>query len=90
MTDTLTTSDGIELPADAVDITPGDSAVSVWLVPLTPEEEDERAQWAIEQAQREADEAKAAEDKEAALASAHAKLSKLGLNADEIAAIVGQ
>lgn len=79
-----------ETPTGPVEITPGDSVVPVWLVPLTPEEEAEREQWAAEQAQREADEAKAVEDKEAALKSAHAKLKKLGLNADEIAAIVGQ
>ena len=42
------------------DITPADSVVPVYLVPLTEEELAEREQWAIEAAEREAaEEAKA-------------------------------
>lgn len=67
-------------PAEPVEITPEDSVVPVWLVPLTPEEEAEREQWATEQAAREQAEA----DKAAARASAIAKLADLGLTVDEI------
>lgn len=74
-----------ETPTGPVEITPGDSVVPVWLVPLTPEEEAEREQWAIEQAEREAAEAARVEARE----SARAKLAKLGLTDDEIAAMIG-
>lgn len=72
-----------ETPTGPVEITPGDSAVPVWLVPLTPEEEAERAQWAIEAAEREQAETERAAARHAALR----KLAALGLAADEIAAI---
>lgn len=67
-----------------VEITPGDSAVPVWLVPLTPEEEAEREQWAIEQAEREQAEA----DKATARETAIAKLAKLGLTEMEIQSLI--
>ena len=66
---------------EAIDITPDDSVVPVYLVPLTPEEEAERELWAQEQAEREQAEA----DKAAARESALAKLAKLGLTPEEIA-----
>lgn len=62
------------------EITPEDSVVPVYLVPLTAEQEAERAQWATEQAAREQAEA----DKAAARESAIAKLADLGLTIDEI------
>lgn len=67
-------------PVEPVEITPEESVVPVWLVPLTPEEEAEREQWATEQAMRDREEA----DKAAARESAIAKLAKLGLTVDEI------
>jgi hypothetical protein len=69
------------------DITPEDSVVPVYLVPPTVEQEAEREQWALDALAREkvlADELTA---KEGARASAYAKLAKLGLTPDEIAAI---
>lgn len=74
-----------ETPTGPVEITPGDSAVPVWLVPLTPEEEAERAQWAAEQEAREAAETARLAARESALA----KLGELGLTDDEIAAMIG-
>ena len=62
------------------DITPDDSVVPVYLIPLTPEEEAEREQWAADQVAREAAEAARVE----ARASAIAKLADLGLTVDEI------
>ena len=72
-------------PVEPVEITPEDSVVPVYLIPLTPEEETEREQWAEEQAAREAAEAQKVADREAALS----KLKKLGLTDDEVAALVG-
>lgn len=74
----------IELPEGATDITPDDSVVPVYLVPLTPEEEAEREQWAIEKAAREQAEA----EKSAARASALEKLAALGLTEAEITALI--
>ena len=62
------------------DITPEDSVVPVYLVPLTADEKAEREQWSIDQAAREQADA----DKIAARESAMAKLAKLGLTVDEI------
>ena len=73
-----------ELPDNAKDITPDDSIVPVFLVPLTADEEAEREQWAAEQAAREQAEA----DKAAARKSALMKLTKLGLTQDEITALI--
>lgn len=76
-------------PAEPVDviepqeITPNDSVVPVFLVPLTAEEEAERAQWAVEAEQRVKDE----EAKVAHRESAIGKLKKLGLTDEEIAAL---
>ena len=66
------------------DITPADSVVPVYLVPLTEEELAEREQWAIEAAEREAAEEAKAEAKVAAIA----KLAALGLTEDELAALI--
>lgn len=71
-------------PVEPVEITPDDSVVPVWLVPLTPEEEAEREQWAVEQAERE----QAEQEKQAARESARSKLAKLGLTDDEVAALL--
>lgn len=81
----IITPEGYELPEGAQDITPPGSVGPVYLVPLTPEEEAERAQWAIEQAEREAVE----EAKLAAKEAAKAKLAKLGLTDEEVAALLG-
>lgn len=70
--------------SEPVEITPPDSVVPVYLVPLTPEEEAEREQWAVEQAEREA----AEEAKLAAKEAAKAKLAKLGLTDEEVAALI--
>lgn len=67
------------------DITPEDSVVPVYLVPLTPEEEAEREAWALEEAEREAE----ALAKEAAKESARAKLAALGLTPEEGVALIG-
>jgi hypothetical protein len=67
------------------EITPKDSIVPVYLVPLTPEEEAEREQRAKEDSERKAAEQAKVEAKESALA----KLSALGLTEKEIQAIVG-
>lgn len=74
-----------EAVSEPQDITTADSVVPVYLVPLTPEEEAEREQWAADQVAREAAEAERA----AARESAHAKLADLGLTDDEIAALTG-
>lgn len=73
----------IEEAPPGEDITPEDSVVPVYLVPLTPEEEAEREQWALEQAAREQAEA----DKQKARESALAKLAKLGLTEEELATL---
>lgn len=67
------------------DITPADSVVPVYLVPLTEEELAEREQWAIEAAEREAAELAKVAAKEAAIA----KLAKLGLTEAEVQALLG-
>ena len=67
------------------DITPEDSIVPVYLVPLSPEQEAEREQWALEYTERE----QAEEAKVAAKESARAKLAKLGLTEEEVLALIG-
>lgn len=67
------------------DITPSDSVVPVYLVPLTAEEEAERKAWAAEAAEREAAEQAKLEARESALA----KLAKLGLTEEEAKAVIG-
>lgn len=64
------------------EITPEDSVVPVYLVPLTAEELAEREQWAVEQAEREAKEIARGEAKKNAIA----KLAELGLTVEEIEA----
>lgn len=71
------------------DITPADSVVPVYLVPLTEEELAEREQWAIEAAEREAAEEAKAEAKAEAKLAALAKLEALGLTEAEVAALLG-
>ena len=68
------------------DITPADSVVPVYLVPLTEEELAEREQWALEA------ETKLAEEEAKALAkeSAIAKLAESsGLTQEELSALLG-
>lgn len=67
------------------DITPADSVVPVYLVPLTEEELAEREQWALDA------EAKLAEEeaKAATKATAVAKLAALGLTEEELSALLG-
>jgi len=73
----------VDFPGE--DITPDDSVVPIYLVPLTPEEEAERTQWA-----KDAETQQAAETAQAALKeSALAKLAKLGLTEDEAKAVIG-
>lgn len=67
------------------DITPEDSIVPVYLVPLTVEEEAERIRTSIEESNRLA-ELQAQED---AKKSAREKLSRFGLTEDEIKAVIG-
>jgi hypothetical protein len=67
------------------DITPPDSIVPVYLVPLTEKELAEREQWAIEAAEREAADKAKVSAKESALA----KLAKLGLTEEEAKAVIG-
>lgn len=75
----------VEIPAGAIDITPEDSVVPVFLVPTTEEELAERAAMALIQAERE----QAELDKVNARESAIAKLAKLGLTEDEAKAVIG-
>jgi len=67
------------------DITPADSVVPVYLMPLTEEDIAWREQWAIEAAEREAVEEAKVSAKEAAVA----KLAKLGLTEEEVQALIG-
>lgn len=71
--------------SEPIDITPEDSVVPIYLVPLTPEEEAERTRWAKEAEQREKDEAAKVDAK----ASAISKLSALGLTEEEAKAVIG-
>ena len=70
------------MPKEAIDITPADSAVPVYLEEPTAEELVER------QEQHEAAEAAKAE-REAVRESALAKLAALGLDQNEINALIG-
>ena len=70
---------------EPIDITPEDSVVPVYLVPLTPDEEAEREQWALDQVERVA----AEEAQLAARDSARAKLAALGLTEEEVVALLG-
>ena len=74
---------------EPVDITPEDSVVPVYLIPLTAEEEAERAQWAADEEARKLAEEEAAAAKVAALDSAMAKLAKLGFTEEEARAFIG-
>lgn len=65
------------------DITPEDSVVPVYLVPLIPEEQAERERWAKEDLERELQ----IKNKETARASALKKLAKLGLTEEELQAL---
>jgi hypothetical protein len=66
-------------------ITPAESIVPVYLIPLTPEEEAERKQLAKEKKAEE----KTVKAKESARKSALEKLVKLGLSEEEILALIG-
>ncbi len=67
------------------DITPADSVVPVYLVPLTEEEIVEREQLTAEALEND----KAEEAKIAAKETAKAKLASLGLAEEEVLAIIG-
>jgi hypothetical protein len=67
------------------EITPIDSVVPVYLLPITDEEKTERKQWAKQAAERELEEQAKAKAKE----SAKDKLAKLGLTEEEILALIG-
>lgn len=66
-------------------ITPADSVVPVYLVPLTEEELNAREQWAIQEAQRESEEQAKIDAKQSALT----KLALLGLTEEEAKAVIG-
>lgn len=80
----LISVEGYLLPFGAKDITPENSDIPVYLVPLTSEELAERDQLTKDQAFQE----KAEADKVSARESALAKLAKLGLTVDEINALI--
>lgn len=67
------------------DITPDDSVVPVYLVPLSEDTLREQEQWALIVAEQEAEQTRKEEVKQSALA----KLSKLGLTEEEAHAIIG-
>lgn len=70
---------------EPIEITPEGSVSPVYLLPLTPEEEANRALWAsIEAEQQSAEQAKLA-----AKESALAKLALLGLTEEEARAVIG-
>lgn len=85
MEDIITTVEGYQLPIGSKDVTPADSVVPVYVVPLTDEEIAEREQWAIEAAERES----AEEAKLAAKEAAKAKLAAIGLTEEELSALLG-
>ena len=67
------------------EITPNDSVVPIYLVPLTKEEIEERKQLEIQNQQRKQEE----QGREEARTSALNKLAKLGLTEEEVKAIIG-
>ena len=69
---------------EPIDITPAESVVPVYLVQLTEEEFAERETWAAEAEAHEAAEQAALAAKE----TAKAKLAKLGLTEEEVAALI--
>jgi hypothetical protein len=71
------------------DITPPDSAVPIYLVPLTTEELAEREQLVQEEQARQTDVIAEEKLKQEARASALAKLKKLGLTEEEAKAVIG-
>jgi hypothetical protein len=74
---------------ELIDITPEDSVVPVYLVEPTEEEIAEREALAKQLSKEEADRVAMEEAKEAAKASAIAKLAALGLTEEEATAIAG-
>jgi hypothetical protein len=75
----------IEAPEGGQDITPEDSIVPVFLVPLTPEQEADREKMEANRLELEASIA----GQEAARESAVSKLTKLGLTLEEARALTG-
>ena len=71
------------------DITPDDSVVPVYLVPLTAEELAEREQLAQEEETRKAELVVAENAKQEACDSALVKLANLGLTEEEARAVIG-
>ena len=66
------------------EITPADSVVPVYLVPLTKEQLAEHEQWAVEKVERQ----EAEEAKLAAKEAAKNKLAALGLTEEELSALI--
>ena len=71
------------------EITPEDSVVPIYLVPLTPEQENEMAEHASLYEEEVSARELAATQKEAAQTSALAKLALLGLTEEEAKAVIG-
>jgi hypothetical protein len=74
---------------EAIDITPDDSVVPIYLVELTPEEIAERELLAQQEAERLQAQQQAEIDKQNAIETATAKLAKIGLSIEEIQAVIG-
>ena len=74
---------------EAIDITPDDSVVPIYLVELTPEEIAERELLAQQEAERLQAEQQAEIDRQNAIETATAKLAKIGLSIEEIQAVIG-
>lgn len=71
------------------DITPEDSVVPVYLVPLTTEELAEREQFAQEEEARRAESIDAENARQEARNTALIKLAALGLTEEEARAVIG-
>jgi hypothetical protein len=71
------------------DITPEDSVVPVYLVPLTTEELAEREQFAADEEARKAELVAAENARQEARNSALIKLATLGLTEEEARAVIG-
>ena len=88
-TEIITTVEGYELPPGSQEVTPEDSVVPIYLVPLTAAEIAEREQWAADAEAALAAQEKAENDLVAAKQSALTKLAKLGLTEEEAKAVIG-
>lgn len=68
------------------DITPADSVVPVYLIPLTDDELAQREQLLLEQIKQDSEKAEKLSIKETAIS----KLTSLGLTEEEVLAIIGE